>query len=89
MTKTGHAQNGDDTFIDCVDFSPTGEWIASKTYEKLDAWEMPSGEKLISTEIRSFSKITEGEIRMIDMLGNISMREFKIRDKIAETSQEQ
>lgn len=33
--------------------------------------------------------IERGEIRMIDMLGNISMRVFKIRDKTSETPQEQ
>ncbi len=86
MTKIGHAGNGDDTFIDCLAFSPTGEWIASKTYEKLDAWEMPSGEKLISTEIRSFTgAISPVSYRLATALNDVRLWDISNLNEITET----
>ena len=42
-------------FIDCLAFSPKGEWVASKTYKTLYLWNMPEGTKLNSIEMRSFT----------------------------------
>ena len=41
--------------VDCLAFSPKGEWVASKTYTTLDLWNMPEGTKLNSIEMRSFT----------------------------------
>ena len=86
MTKIGHAGNGDDTYIDCLAFSPTGEWIASKTYEKLDAWEMSSGEKLISAEIRSFTgAISPVSYRLATALNDVRLWDISNLNEITET----
>lgn len=57
LTLTGHTDKSGrvSTFVDCLAFSPTGEWLASKTFQTLDLWNIPSGTELNSSEIRSFT----------------------------------
>ena len=85
MTKTGHTRHGGHTFIDYLAFSPKGEWIASKTYEKLDVWEMPTGKKLISAEIRSFTgAISPVSYRIATALNDVRLWDISTLNEISE-----
>lgn len=55
LTLTGDTDDTKHTFIDCLAFSPRGEWLASKTYMNLNIWEIPQGNELITTEIHSYA----------------------------------
>ena len=53
--------------------------------DKIQGCESINGKKNAITEFEVFSQgIKRGEIRMIDMLGNIASREFRIREKTQE-----
>lgn len=53
----GHTDKDVFPAVDCLAFSPTGKWLARKTFKTLDFWDMPSRTVLnpISCEMRSFS----------------------------------
>lgn len=85
MAKTGHTRHRGHTFIKCLAFSPNGEWIASKTYEKLDVWKIPSGKKLISTEIRSFTgAISPVSYRIATALNDVRLWDISNLNEISE-----
>ncbi len=56
-SHSGHSDKEIYPSVDCLAFSPTGKWLASKTYKTLEFWGMPSGMVLNtnSCEMRSFT----------------------------------